>query len=220
MTHPQLFNGLNFKSKSDTTKARSLTHSISSVKGRVGALVSQPHFWKSVRMTLTLSKWGLRSPKISECNCKGQNTLPWCVLYIIGKLSKCRCRKWPRTSHLDIYNTSYGKKKGRKSNWLSTTKSQELTRPWCVQVECDTPSESSQGELQVYSKPHPNWRFEQKVMNLQSPESLNQDNFGTPPWESRDKKSFGCVPWRDTENTIWGKVVASLESGLWWVLWV
>ncbi len=24
--------------------------------------MSQPHFWKSVRMTLTLSKWGLRSP--------------------------------------------------------------------------------------------------------------------------------------------------------------
>jgi hypothetical protein len=23
--------------------------------------------------------------------------------------------------------------------WLLTTKSQELTRPWCVQVECDTP---------------------------------------------------------------------------------
>jgi len=24
--------------------------------------MSQPHFWKSVRMTLTLSKWGLGSP--------------------------------------------------------------------------------------------------------------------------------------------------------------
>ncbi len=24
--------------------------------------VSQPHFWKSVRMTLTLPKWGLGSP--------------------------------------------------------------------------------------------------------------------------------------------------------------
>ncbi len=25
-------------------------------------IMSQPHFWKSVRMTLTLPKWGLRSP--------------------------------------------------------------------------------------------------------------------------------------------------------------
>jgi hypothetical protein len=24
--------------------------------------VSQPHFWKSVKITLTLSKWGLKSP--------------------------------------------------------------------------------------------------------------------------------------------------------------
>jgi hypothetical protein len=36
------------------------------------------------------------------------------VLYIIRKLLKCRCRKWPRMSHLDICNTSYGKKKGRE----------------------------------------------------------------------------------------------------------
>ncbi len=26
------------------------------------AIMSQPHFWKSVRMTLTLPKWGLGSP--------------------------------------------------------------------------------------------------------------------------------------------------------------
>jgi hypothetical protein len=37
--------------------------------------------------------------------------------YIIGKLSKCRCRKWACMSHLDICSTSYGKKKGRESNW-------------------------------------------------------------------------------------------------------
>jgi len=29
---------------------------------------------------------------------------------------KCRCRKWPRMGHLDICSTSYGKKKGQKSN--------------------------------------------------------------------------------------------------------
>jgi hypothetical protein len=52
----------------------------------------------------------------SEFNCKGQNTLHWAVFYIIRKLSKCRCPKWPRMSHLDIYNTSYGQKKGRESN--------------------------------------------------------------------------------------------------------
>jgi len=33
------------------------------------------------------------------------------------KALKCRCRKWPRMSHSDIYNTSYGRKKGQESNW-------------------------------------------------------------------------------------------------------
>ncbi len=56
------------------------------------------------------------TPETSEFNCRGQKTLPWGVLYIIEKLSKCRCRKWARMGHLDICSTSYGKKKGRESN--------------------------------------------------------------------------------------------------------
>jgi hypothetical protein len=32
--------------------------------------------------------------KTLEFDCKGQNTLHWGVLYIVGKLSKCRCQKW------------------------------------------------------------------------------------------------------------------------------
>jgi len=39
------------------------------------------------------------------------------VLYTIGKLLKHRCLKWVRMIHLDIWNTSYGQKKGRESNW-------------------------------------------------------------------------------------------------------
>jgi hypothetical protein len=58
-----------------------------------------------------------RTPKFSERNCMGQKFLPWEVLYIIGKLLKCRCLKWARITHLDIWNTSYGQKKGQESNW-------------------------------------------------------------------------------------------------------
>jgi hypothetical protein len=57
------------------------------------------------------------NPKNSDLNCKGQNTLPWCVLYTIGKVLKHRCRKWPHMSHSDICSTSYVRKKGRESNW-------------------------------------------------------------------------------------------------------
>ncbi len=60
------------------------------------------------------SRWTLEP---SESNFKGQNTLYWEVLYIIGNLLKCRCLKWAFMTHLDIRNTSYGKKKGRESNW-------------------------------------------------------------------------------------------------------
>jgi len=57
------------------------------------------------------------TPKTSEVDCMGQNTSYRDVLYIIGKLLKCRCRKWPHIGHLDICSTSYGKKKGQESNW-------------------------------------------------------------------------------------------------------
>jgi hypothetical protein len=58
-----------------------------------------------------------RIPENSERNCRGQNTLHWGVLYIVEKVLKCRCPKWPHMSHLDICSTSYGQKKGRESNW-------------------------------------------------------------------------------------------------------
>ncbi len=35
----------------------------------------------------------------------------------IERLLKHRCLKWARMTHLDIWNTSYGQKKSRESNW-------------------------------------------------------------------------------------------------------
>jgi hypothetical protein len=93
--------------------------------------------------------------------------------------------------------------------WLPTIKSQESTRPRCVQVECDTPLESSWGELQVFFRPHPNRRFELGVMSFQSPKSPNRDNFETPPWESWDKKPFGCKCCGQTQRILYG--------GRWWL---
>jgi hypothetical protein len=54
--------------------------------------------------------------------------------------------------------------------------------------------ESSRGELQLWFKPRPDPSLGREVMDAQSPGSSNQDNFGTPPWESREKKPFGCSP--------------------------
>ncbi len=87
---------------------------------KIGPTLSQPYFervWDEIH-TPEMGTWvSFRTPKISEFDCRGQNTLHWGVLYIIGKLSKFRCRKWARMSHLDIYSTSYGKKKGWESNY-------------------------------------------------------------------------------------------------------
>jgi hypothetical protein len=52
-----------------------------------------------------------------EFDSRGQNTLHWGVLDVIGKVLKCRCPKCPRIGHLDICSPSYGQKKSRESNW-------------------------------------------------------------------------------------------------------
>jgi hypothetical protein len=85
-----------------------------------GLTVATP-LWPSVRMKLTLPKVGdLESsgtPKFLEFDIKGKNTSPWGVLGVIEKVLKCKCPKWPRVDHLDIFSPSYGQKKGQESNW-------------------------------------------------------------------------------------------------------
>jgi hypothetical protein len=69
---------------------------------------------KSVReWTITL----LSELPFSEDDCRGQNRLDWRILYIIEKLLKRKFVKWAHMTHLDIWNISYGQKKGRESNW-------------------------------------------------------------------------------------------------------
>jgi hypothetical protein len=48
--------------------------------------------------------------------------MDWKVPYIIGKLLERRYLKWVHMTHLDIYNTSYGQKKGYESNWQFDSK--------------------------------------------------------------------------------------------------
>jgi hypothetical protein len=95
-----------------TTKAKACKGAGQEECGRVWewrlTLPSEFPFWELE------SRW---TPKLSKSDCRGQNTSHWRVLYIIGNLLKCRCLKWACMTHLDICNTSYGKKKGWESNW-------------------------------------------------------------------------------------------------------
>jgi hypothetical protein len=93
--------------------------------------------------------------------------------------------------------------------WLPTTKSQESTRPWCVQVKCNTPLKSFRRELQLCFRPCPNLSLGRKVMNAQNPGSPNLDNFGIPLWESREKVSFGCKCGGEMQRILYG--------GRWWL---
>jgi hypothetical protein len=57
------------------------------------------------------------TPENLELDFRGQISSHSSVIYVIGKVLKCICLKWPRMSHLDICSSSYGQKKGWESNW-------------------------------------------------------------------------------------------------------
>jgi len=164
------------------------------------------------------------TPKILENNFRGQNSMACDVLYIIGKLLECRCLKHARIFHLDIWNTSYGQKKGWESKlpvWLPTRKSRESTQFTCMQTTCNILSESSQQGLQLCFRPHADLRFACKVMGLQSRGSPSWRDFKTPTWESQERKAIWMSAlWRGAKYIIRGKVVASPKSRPWWVLCV
>jgi len=72
------------------------------------------------------SRWTL---KTSKTDLRGQNSIACGVFYIIGKLLERRCLKWAPIAHLDIWNTSYGQKKGRESNWQFDSRPEKVGNP-------------------------------------------------------------------------------------------
>jgi len=85
----------------------------------LASTVATPLWVKCEDETHTPKSGNLESsgtPENSQLDCRCQNTLHWGVLYTIEKVLECRCPKWPRMSHLDIWSPSYGQKKGRESS--------------------------------------------------------------------------------------------------------
>ncbi len=178
--------------------------------------------------TLTLPSelplWELESQwtfDFFERNFRGRNPLDWGIFYIIEKILELKCLKWVCMIHLNNSNTSYGQKKGRESIWLLTTKSKESPRFPYVQVACHIPLKSSPQGLQLCFRPHLNQNSAHKVMGPQS--------HGSPQlWEFRDSHLgvlrqndiWVLVLWPSIEYAIREKVVASPNSGPWWILWV
>ncbi len=92
---------------------------------------------------------------------------------------------------------------------LPTTISRESTSSQGLQMECDGALESSRGELQLWFRPHFNWRSKPGVLSVQNPGSPTRDNFETPTWESREKEPFGCGSRGVTQRILYG--------GRWWL---
>jgi hypothetical protein len=163
------------------------------------------------------------TPKNSERNCRGQNTLHWSNLYTIGKVLKCRCPKWPHMSHLDIWSTSYGRKKGRESNWQFDSRPLKVgNRPdsgacrWSVTHYWKAFEESynfGSDLVTIRARGEKLWSF--KISRVQTG-IVSRLHFGSPGKKSHLNASAA----ESCREYIRGKVVASLESGPWWVKWI
>jgi hypothetical protein len=174
--------------------------------------------------TLTLPSefpfWELEfwwTSKSSECDCKGQNSLHWRFPYIIGKILERRCLKWAHMTNLDIWNTSYGQKKGLESNWQFDSQSLKVrNRPiflawrWCATYHCKDLDKGYNFDSDLiligglYTK-------------LWGPKVAGVSILGIFP---RKKAIWMWASRRGAKYTIRGKVMASPKSGPWWVLWV
>jgi len=168
-----------------------------------------------------LSLWEMElrwTPKTLENDFRVQNSIICNVFYIIGKLLKRRCLKWARVVHLDIWNTSYGQKKGWESN-----------------CQFDSRAEKVRNRLNLLGfRGHVTYRW--KALDESYNFALDHISIGgllAKLWgskvakvltdaisrlirESQERKSIWMwVLWPATKYTIRGKVVASPKSGPW-----
>jgi hypothetical protein len=166
-------------------------------------------------------KSGTFRPHIKVDTC--QNTSHWGVLYIVGKFLKCTCPKWSRMSHLDICSMSYGRKKGRESNWQFDSRPLKVrNRPdpgvcrWSV-IHIGKFSRRATTLLQTSSQSKVGTRsYECPKSRESKPGQFQDSTLGVP----RKSAIWMQVRRWDAENTIWGKVVASPKFRPWWVKWV
>jgi hypothetical protein len=162
------------------------------------------------------SRW---TPKISESNFRGQNSMTCGVLYIIGKILKRRCLKWAHIAHLNIRNSSYGQKKGQFDSRIEKVRNRPylLSYRWRATYRWKALDEGynfASDRTSIRGLLAKLWGS--KIVGI-----LVGAIFGTPIRESRERKAIWMwALWRGVEYIIRGKVVASPKFGPWWVLCV
>jgi hypothetical protein len=104
--------------------------------------------------------------------------------------------------------------------WLPTTKSRESTSSWHPIWECNMELKISQRGLQLWFRACCDRTLQSRVMSSQSSWSLigtiSGLHFGSP----KNLCHLDVASTASCRDSIWGKVVASPESGPWWVLCV
>jgi len=127
-------------------------------------------------------------------------------------------------SHLDIWNTSYGQKKGRESNWQFHSWPLKVgNRPnflvcrWCATYRWKALDESYNFASHVISI----WGLHTKLWGSKVAGDPTLAILGLPFGSPGTKKTIWMwALWRGTKYTIRGKVVVSCKFGPWWILWV
>jgi hypothetical protein len=183
--------------------------------------------WESVkewtpRFPSELSLWELESWwtfEFSESGSRGKNPLDWGVPYFVEKLLEHRCLKWVRMPIWTLKNTSYDQKKGWQSNCQIDSRPIKvrnrldfLACRWHATYHWNILNEGYNFALKLIS-------IEGLHTKLWAPKFvriLTLGILGLP----RQNDIRVLVPWPSTKYTIRGKVVASLKSGPWWVLWI
>ncbi len=181
------------------------------IHGNAYIIVATPLWGKCEVATHTPENGTWKSsgtPENLEFDCRDQNTSPWGVLYIIGKVLKYRCPKWPCMSHLDICSTSYGRKKGRESNWQSDSRPLKVgnrpdpsVRRWSATHRWKSIEESykfASDLVPIGGLSWELWAFE--VPGVQT-RTVSGVHFGGPG----KKKPFGCRCDGVTQRILYGR---------------
>jgi hypothetical protein len=148
---------------------------------------------------------GVRIPVdfwISKGRLQGLNSMAWRIIYIIGKLLECKYLKWARIAHLDIWNTSYGQKKGplkvenrpdfHACRWRATYCWKALNEGYNFASDLISIKVCMQSYGAPKSRESQPWQFQNSHLGV-----------------SRQKAIWMWALWRGVEYTIRGKVVAS-----------
>jgi hypothetical protein len=133
----------------------------------------------------------------------------WIEMFFISlkNILKRRCLKWVRMTHLDTSNTSYGKKKSRKSNWPLKVRNHPdfLTFMWCATYHwnaLDKGYNFALNHISIGGLPTKLWAPKvTEVPTLRTSGLLRQ------------KVIWALIPWPGVEYTIKGKVMAFPKSG-------